>query len=150
MTIVLPGFLLSLFNLLLSPVRVASFGINEKSGEALPPSAVREVDVSFSAAHPRNTISVWKIRKIREKNGRGDTFWKSLRKGVSPPFRVTRGIHSDLQDRAPGLTGVFSDSRLAGFGLRCPCHLLAGGWLLPGRAEATDSNGYDGPLVFRR
>ena len=53
MTIVLPGFLLSLFNLLLSPVRVASFGINEKSGEALPPSAVREVDVSFSAAPPK-------------------------------------------------------------------------------------------------
>ena len=58
MTIVLPGFLLFLFNLLLSPVRVASFGINEKSGEALPPSAVREVDVSFSAAPPKYFFSV--------------------------------------------------------------------------------------------
>ena len=67
MTIVLPGFLLSLFNLLLSPVRVASFGINEKSGEALPPSAVREVDVSFSAAHPRNTISCGKSEKSGKK-----------------------------------------------------------------------------------
>ena len=92
MTIVLPGFLLSLFNLLLSPVRVASFGINEKRGEALSPLLLSGRLMFPFQLPPQNTISVWKIRKIREKNGRGDTFWKSLRKGVFPPFRVTEAF----------------------------------------------------------